>query len=177
MTNKEFFQLCWRSEVKPTLTALQALPAADKLSYKPAEKNRTAKQLVDHFVSHVEDLIEGVETGVINHRLMADYPTTENAIDVFVNQTDKLIAAIDNVDEKTWDEKIVPMLIFGNKAFELPLGQMCWAFLFDVIHHRGQLSTYYRPMGATQPNIYGPTAEMVEAQMAQPASATIPPCQ
>jgi len=171
MTNKEFFQQCWKAEVTPTLTALKALPSADKLSYKPAEKNRTAKQLVDHFVSHVEDLIEAVETGIINHRVMADYPTTENAIDVFVKETDRLIALIDGVDDKTWEGKTVPMLIFGNKAFEQPLGQMCWSFLFDIIHHRGQLSTYYRPMGAAQPAIYGPTAEMVEAMMAKSPSA------
>ncbi len=68
MNNKEFFQQCWKAEVAPTLTALKALPPADKLGYKPAEKNRTAKQLVDHFVSHVEDLVEAVETGVLNHR-------------------------------------------------------------------------------------------------------------
>ncbi|HMI78059.1 MAG TPA: DinB family protein [Ferruginibacter sp.] len=171
MTNKEFFQQCWKAEVTPTLTALKALPSADKLSYKPAEKNRTAKQLVDHFVSHVEDLIEAVETGIINHRVMADYPTTENAIDVFVKETDRLIALIDNVDDKAWEEKTVPMLVFGNKAFEQSLGQMCWSFLFDIIHHRGQLSTYYRPMGAAQPAIYGPTAEMVEARMAESPSA------
>ena len=87
MTNKEFFQQCWKAEVAPTITALKALPSADKLSYKPAEKNRTAKQLVDHFVSHVEDLVEAVETGVLNHRVMADYPTTENAIEVFEKVT------------------------------------------------------------------------------------------
>ncbi|MES2773755.1 MAG: DinB family protein [Bacteroidota bacterium] len=170
MTNKEFFQQCWKSEVTPTLTALKALPEAEKLSYKPSEKYRTAKQLVDHFVSHVEDLIEAVETGVINHRVMADYPSTENAIDVFVNETDKLLALIDGVDDTTWEGKNVPMMIFGNTLFTQPLGQICWSFLFDIIHHRGQLSTYYRPMGATQPAIYGPTAEMVEAMMAQTPS-------
>ncbi len=163
MTNKEFFQQCWKQEVKPTLSALKALPSAEKLCYKPAEKNRTAKQLVDHFVSHVEDLIEGVETGVINHRLMADYPSTENAIDVFVKETDRLMDLISKTDDKTWEEKPVPLIVFGNTLFEQPMGQMCWTFLFDIIHHRGQLSTYYRPMGAVQPDIYGPTAEMVEA--------------
>lgn len=45
MTNKEFFQQCSKAEVAPTLTALKALPSADKPGYKPAEKNRTAKQL------------------------------------------------------------------------------------------------------------------------------------
>ncbi len=171
MTNKEFFQQCWKAEVAPTITALKALPSADKLSYKPAEKNRTAKQLVDHFVSHVEDLVEAVETGVLNHRVMADYPTTENAIEVFEKETNRLISLLDPVDDATWDGKNIPMLIFGNKIGEYPLSQVCWMFMFDLIHHRGQLSTYYRPMGATQPDIYGPTAEMVEEMMAQTPSA------
>ena len=34
-----------------------------------------------------------------------------------------------------------------------------WTFLLDVIHHRGQLSTYLRAMGSTVPQIYGPSAD------------------
>jgi uncharacterized damage-inducible protein DinB len=126
---------------------------------------------MDHFVSHAEDLIEAVESGVINHRVMADYPSAEKAVEVFEKESDRLVALLDTVDDKTWDEKIIPMLIFGNKLFEQPLGKMCWSFLFDIIHHRGQLSTYYRPMGASQPSIYGPTAEMVEAMTANMSTA------
>ena len=29
----------------------------------------------------------------------------------------------------------------------------------EWIHHRGQLSTYLRPMGAKVPSIYGPSAD------------------
>jgi len=148
MNNKEFFQQCWRAEVQPTIVALKALPEADKLAYKPAEKYRTAKQLVDHFVSHVEDLVEAAETGVLNHRLTADFPSVDNAIAVFEKESERLMSLLDATDEATWDEKKVPMLIFGNSFGEKPLGQT---------------STYYRPMGATQPAIYGPTDEMTEA--------------
>ena len=171
MTNKEFFQQSWRGELSSTLTALKALLLADKLDYKPAEKNRTAKQLVDHFVSHVEDLNEGIETGIINHRVMADYPSIENAIEVFEKGSEKLISLLDKVDEKTWNEQIVPLKVFGNTIGEYPLSANCWMFMHDIIHHRGQLSTYYRPMGITQPSIYGPTAEMVEEMMAKMTSA------
>ena len=170
MNNKEFFQQCWKSEISPTLIALNALTSSDKLGYKPAERNRTAKELVDHFVSHVEDLIEAAETGVLNHRVTASYADTANAIEVFEKGSEKLMALLDAVDEKTWEEKNVPMLIFGTNYGEKPLGQTCWMFLFDVIHHRGQLSTYYRPMGLVQPSIYGPTSEMVEQMMAKTAS-------
>jgi uncharacterized damage-inducible protein DinB len=34
-----------------------------------------------------------------------------------------------------------------------------WGFFFDIIHHRGQLTTYLRPMGSTVPQIYGPSAD------------------
>jgi len=171
MSNKEFFQQMWRSEMAGTVRALKALGDSDKLDYRPAEKNRTAKQLVDHFVSHVEDLIEGVETGVINHRVTAEYPSIEKAAEAFEKDSEKLMELLTNTDETTWNEKMIPMNVFGNKVDEGPLSAMCWMFLFDIIHHRGQLSTYYRPMGLTQPSIYGPTAEMVEAMMAKMASA------
>ena len=171
MSNKEFFQQMWKSEMLGTVRALKGLEGADQLDYKPAEKNRTAKQLVDHFVSHVADLIEAAEDGVINHRVTAEYPSVEKAIEAFEKDSDKLMELITNTDEKTWNEKIIPMNVFGNKVNEGPLSTMCWMFMFDIIHHRGQLSTYYRPMGLSQPSIYGPTAEMVEAMMAKMASA------
>jgi uncharacterized damage-inducible protein DinB len=47
----------------------------------------------------------------------------------------------------------------GKVAWETSLGDMLWGFLFDGIHHRGQLSTYLRPMGAKVPSIYGPSAD------------------
>jgi len=168
MTNKEFFQQCWRSELKSTMIALEGLlQSTDKLDYKPAEKNRTAKQLVDHFVSHVLDLTEGVESGVINHRLGNSFDSIPDAIDTFRNGTDRFMELLDKTDDATWDTRPVPLMIFGNKVGEYTLGQTCWMFMFDIIHHRGQLSTYYRPMGAVQPPIYGPTAEMVEEMMAK----------
>ncbi|MFT3909633.1 MAG: DinB family protein [Ferruginibacter sp.] len=167
MTNKQFFQQCWKSEMQPTLIALKALTAPDKLGYRPAQRNRSAKELVDHFVSHVDDLVEAVEDGILNHRLNADFPTIQDAIDDFERGSEKLIALLDNVDDKTWNEKNIPMMVYGNKFGEHTLSGTCWMFLFDIIHHRGQLSTYYRPMGFVQPAIYGPTSEMVEAMMAQ----------
>ena len=44
---------------------------------------------------------------------------------------------------------------FGRQR---PASTMAWSFLFDIVHHRGQISTYLRPMGSTVPKIYGPSA-------------------
>jgi hypothetical protein len=40
-----------------------------------------------------------------------------------------------------------------------PWRQRAWSFLFDILHHRGQITTYLRPMGSTVPQIYSPSAD------------------
>ena len=39
------------------------------------------------------------------------------------------------------------------------VGGLLWIALFDLVHHRGQLSAYIRPMGGKVPSIYGPSAD------------------
>jgi uncharacterized damage-inducible protein DinB len=52
-------------------------------------------------------------------------------------------------------------LIQGNEDILLKdtIGGLLWIALFDFVHHRGQLSTYIRPMGGKVPSIYGPSAD------------------
>jgi uncharacterized damage-inducible protein DinB len=51
-------------------------------------------------------------------------------------------------------------LYVGDTLFmEKPLGEFLWYLFFDAIHHRGQLSTYIRPMGGKVPSIYGPSGD------------------
>ena len=38
-------------------------------------------------------------------------------------------------------------------------GEILWGAIFHNIHHRGQLTTYLRPMGGKVPSIYGPSAD------------------
>jgi uncharacterized damage-inducible protein DinB len=42
---------------------------------------------------------------------------------------------------------------------KLRKGDILWMFLYDQIHHRGQLSIYNRMVGAKVPSIYGPSAD------------------
>ena len=54
----------------------------------------------------------------------------------------------------------VGQLRVGDRiAMEGPASDILWLFHFDEIHHRGQLSTYLRPMGAKVPSIYGPSGD------------------
>jgi uncharacterized damage-inducible protein DinB len=58
----------------------------------------------------------------------------------------------------TW-EATVPFLFQGQEVMRVTGLQNCWGTLFDQVHHRGQLTTYLRPMGSTVPQVYGPSAD------------------
>ncbi len=47
----------------------------------------------------------------------------------------------------------------GKVLWTDTLENMVWGFLFDMVHHRGQLTAYIRPMGGKVPAIYGPSAD------------------
>jgi uncharacterized damage-inducible protein DinB len=56
------------------------------------------------------------------------------------------------------EEKMIIEALESGKVEWAPL-PMAWSFLFDIVHHRGQICTYLRPMGATVPQIYGPSGD------------------
>jgi uncharacterized damage-inducible protein DinB len=171
MTNKDFFIQSWQKEEAITINALKALPEGEALTYRYQPKSRSVKELTDHFVSHAEDLAEALEDGVLHHRINANYSSISEAISSFETSSARLMQLVKDATEDDWNNKDITMFIFGHPIDTLKLGNRCWQFLLDIIHHRGQLSTTYRHLGVTQPSIYGPTAEMVEAMMAQMSCA------
>ena len=56
-------------------------------------------------------------------------------------------------------EEKIPFMMDGKEVMREHGYNMAWGFLLDQIHHRGQLSTYLRPMGAKVPAIYGASAD------------------
>jgi uncharacterized damage-inducible protein DinB len=165
MSTKKLFIDCWQQELPITVECLRHVPE-DKWNWQPHTKTRSAKQLVDHIVCHAEDLAEGVKTGVINHRLIQEYSSIDEAIREFENHSADLLELVAATSDEDWDHKMVALVVFGHTAFQLCMRDMCWRLFFDVIHHRGQLSIYYRPMGVPNPSIYGPTAEIMDARLA-----------
>ena len=69
-----------------------------------------------------------------------------------ISQLEKDVAAI---SEQDWDNGDAAM----GEMWKAKKYDMAWGFLFDAIHHRGQLATYLRGMGAKVPSIYGPSAD------------------
>ena len=68
---------------------------------------------------------------------------------------------LNNFEVEKWDNEMVSLSVCGNPFGTMPRFQMMWFFLNDIIHHRGQLSAYLRPMGGKNPAIYGWSADTV----------------
>jgi uncharacterized damage-inducible protein DinB len=165
MTNKDFFIKEWTSEIKATATSFRTVPEA-KWDYKPNVKNRSAKELVAHVLGEVNDLINMLTTGTITDHKAATITTMEEAATTFETRSKEFLDKLAKTDDSTWMTKNIPFIMRGKMIYEGPMGEMAWGYFKDLIHHRGQLSTYFRPMGVVNPSIYGPTAETMEAMMA-----------
>ena len=71
---------------------------------------------------------------------------------------EKLNEDVEEISEKAWEKNMITLKLPGGE-WEDTISGIAWGFLFDAIHHRGQLSTYLRAMGAKVPSIYGPSAD------------------
>jgi len=176
MTNKEFFINSWQKESAVTVKGIRALPNdMTKLNHKHHPKFRSPWELINHIGPHGKELVQSVTEGrmdLVNEGqfdITAPhiYKNTEQAAKAVEESSVHLAEALKKCDDAIWESKVIPVYWGERKIFEMPLMNLCWTMLFDSIHHRGQLSSYYRVVGITQPNLYGPTAEEEDAMMAR----------
>jgi uncharacterized damage-inducible protein DinB len=159
MTSKESFLLMWDMEVAATQRVLAALPDKN-IEWRPHPKSRSAIELAAFVAGHAPVLAMLIETGEIKGGPRELPKSIKEAAGVFSAVAPKLGQAMKAIDEKAWDEKMTTLYSPEGKVWQqAPLGGMIWSTLFDLIHHRGQLSTYIRPMGGKVPSIYGPSAD------------------
>ena len=160
MTNLEFFKACFNNELKATRAIIEALPA-DQLDYKPHPVNRSAYEIVEHILGHMVDFKLILENSQIDETLTFKFENPDDAARQFGDLADAANKALDMASESEWDSQPVELLINGNSILTIPRSQMMWFFFFDVIHHRGQLSSYVRPMGGKNPAVYGYSADTI----------------
>lgn len=157
MSNLEFCKARRSSERAAFVRVLKALPQG-RLDYRPDPKARTAAELAAMLVSEEAALVTLLDTGSIDWK---DAPAAKS-VDEIVAAFERNATAVDErlakLDDAGWEKK-GRFLLEGSSAWEDTIGQFVWGFLFDAVHHRGQLSTYLRPMGGKVPQIYGPSAD------------------
>lgn len=158
MTEKEQFMQAWEREFPTTLKVVKAYPA-DKLDLKPAEKSKSARDLLCVFINE-QHFFSQILDGALDFTSTPPKPPT--TLDEIVSATEKgnaaLVAKIKAMPDASFDEKVV--FPVAPKTMQ-PVRKMnlSWMMLMDSIHHRGQLSVYIRLAGGKVPSIYGPTAD------------------
>ena len=156
MNIHEFCVARRKAERPAFLRVLKAIPES-RAEYRPDPKGRTAIELAWLFAVEESALLSLIETGVTKWKESAPSGRLEQIVADFERTSEKVNSRLERLDPSAWEKKV--KFVMEKGEWEDTLSQMVWGFLFDAIHHRGQLSTYLRPMGGKVPSIYGPSAD------------------
>jgi uncharacterized damage-inducible protein DinB len=151
MDEKALFTNFWTKESKTTSKVLSRIP--DDADYRPDPKSRTAQQIAWQVVCEEKMIIEAMENGTAEWAPPPMPATMKEVTESYNSQSERMHKRWQELPDARWQGEIE---FFGQKR---PASEMAWSFLFDIVHHRGQISTYLRPMGSTVPQIYGPSGD------------------
>jgi uncharacterized damage-inducible protein DinB len=158
MTNREFCVARRKSEFSAFVRVLKAMPQ-DRLDYRPEPRSRTAVELAWVLVAEEAALLSIVETGSVVWQEQTPPASVAEIVAAYEKNAQAVTEAISRMDDAAWEKKGRFYMAAGAPPWEMETSEFLWGFLFDAIHHRGQLSTYLRPMGGKVPSIYGPSAD------------------
>ncbi|MFN8060631.1 MAG: DinB family protein [Vicinamibacterales bacterium] len=152
----------WDREMRATRRLVERAPL-DRYSWRPSESARTLGDLVTHVIdilSWVPRIMSRDRGDVTDDRegVGAD-ATTSSALARFDTAVTDARAAIANRTElellTTWTLERQ-----GQIVFTAPRITVLRTFVFNhVIHHRGQLTVYFRSCAVPLPSIYGPSGD------------------
>lgn len=148
-TEKDLFIGFWTHESKTMQKVLSRIPEASE--YKPDPASRTAQEIAWQIVCEEKMIIDAVESGRAEWA-PPEMPKSMKAIlKAYEDQAAQMERRWKAVSAERWAGTLE---FFGGQR---PAAPMAWSFLFDLVHHRGQITTYLRPMGSEVPQIYGPS--------------------
>ena len=151
MDEKALFTKFWTNESQTTQKVLSRIPEGS--DYRPDPRSRTAKQIAWQIVCEEKMIIDALETGNMDWAPAPMPATMKEIVDVYAKQSAEMPSRWSSLPVARWEGTLD---LFGQQR---SASGMAWSFLFDLVHHRGQITTYLRPMGSTVPQIYGPSAD------------------
>jgi uncharacterized damage-inducible protein DinB len=141
-----------KTEHRTTRKIIDAIPA-DQSSYRPDPVSKTAFELAWHIVSAEMFFLEAVASGDFHPPGPVRPDSVRTPADISAWYEDAFQAQFERLTKLSPDQLTKIMDFRG--LFQLPAVIYLQASLNHMIHHRGQLSVYLRPMGAKVPSIYG----------------------
>ena len=157
MDQKALFMKFWEKEATATRKVIERIPQ-EKSDYRADPKARNAREIAWLMVREEILLAKGMENGSLTWEEVPTPSTVKEILDTYDKHHPEVTKVLHQLPSDTW-ERDVPFVWQGQEVMRASGYETAWGFLLDAIHHRGQLSTYLRPMGSTVPAIYGPSAD------------------
>ena len=144
-------------EMQTTQSVIGAAPN-DHLDYRPNAKSKTGLGLVRHITLEDEWILNCIANGEFTPPPDdSDACGIMSPADAIARYKVKVPAALDRVRAMSGEQLVKVIDMFG--MMQMPAVNFVSLAVKHSVHHRGQLSTYLRPMGGKVPGIYGPTAD------------------
>jgi uncharacterized damage-inducible protein DinB len=155
-TMAEFFISVIEMETPTTKKVVAAVPEKKK-DYRPHADSRTALEIARHLplsdLWFLNALVDG-EFAMPDAAGEEAVATIADAVKIYDDQFGPALAKVKALSGEALAKE---MSMFG--AFNLPAVIYLSFLIRHMVHHRGQLSAYLRPMGAKVPSIYGGSAD------------------
>jgi uncharacterized damage-inducible protein DinB len=157
-----------KRESRTTSLVLAAVPNV-KLDFRSDPCAKTAIELLRHIASADNFFLKSVVDGVFlpgSVKVPEDVKMPHEIADWYENEYAKNFDAVTRLT----GEQLIKVVNFLGQ-FERPAFTFLQIGLLHTVHHRGQLSTYLRPMGGKVPAIYGESYDSAEAKKVAQALA------
>ena len=147
-------------EMGTTRQYLDRLPEAHA-QFQPHGKSMTLAQLASHIAAMAGWVVPALNTDELDITGYQPHVVTTRTdlLKLFDQNVEAARAAIEAMEDRDW-MKPWALKMGGHTAFSLPkIGVVRSMIINHIIHHRGQLSVYYRLTGVAVPSTYGPSAD------------------
>jgi uncharacterized damage-inducible protein DinB len=151
-----------------TRKIIEAIPL-NQGDYRPDPVSKSAIELAWHIAASEKRFLEGIAGGEFNFAPIPRPDSVRNSADIAAWYGEMFPAALSRL-QKLSGEQLARVIDFRG-MLQLPAVMFLRLALSHSIHHRGQLSTYLRPMGAKVPSIYGESYDAAEARKAAEAKS------
>jgi len=151
------------NEHRITKCVIDAIPV-DKGDYQPDSVSRSAIELAWHITSTEMRFLEAVANGQFDLSPRPRPDSIRNSADLSAWYADNYGPRVEKLKSLS-TEQLMKIVDFRG-LFQFPAVIYLGFLLHHTVHHRGQLSTYLRPMGGKVPAIYGESYDSAEARKA-----------
>ncbi len=162
MSEREFYMYTVSDEIPRFERAVSAVPQEHD-DYKPDPKSKTAMELATMMAGEAGTIKTLLTEGDLDFTKVVwpTFTTPAEAAAELVRALKESKTIAEGLSDEQWDAE-GRMHMNGQNEWKNTRGKLAFSFLLDMIHHRGQLSTYFRAMGGKTPSIYGPSADSAE---------------